>query len=84
MERELTASQDLGRGRICGLASPCHPPSRETPMKKLLVLVGTTIGSMIGWWMGSGIGMMTSFMLSMVGFGVGMWVGARIARSVDV
>lgn len=53
-------------------------------MKKLLILLGTTVGSGIGWWLGDGFGIMTSFILSMVGFGVGMWFGARIARNYDV
>ena len=48
-------------------------------MKRLLVLVVSTIGSAIGWWLGARIGIMTAFMLSMVGLGVGIWAGARLA-----
>jgi|MGYP003334251932 hypothetical protein len=48
-------------------------------MKKLLVLVGSTVGSSVGWWLGANIGIMTAFMLSMVGLGFGMWGGARLA-----
>jgi hypothetical protein len=49
-------------------------------MTKLMVLIGTTVGSALGWWIGSFVGIMTAFMISMVGFGVGMWGGARLAR----
>lgn len=49
-------------------------------MKKLLVLVGTTLGSAVGWWLGADFGIMTAFILSMIGFGLGMWGGARLAR----
>jgi hypothetical protein len=49
-------------------------------MKKLLVLVGTTIGSAIGWWIGDHFGIMTAFILSMIGTGLGMYIGIRVAR----
>jgi hypothetical protein len=49
-------------------------------MKKLLVLVGTTVGGAIGWWIGDRVGIMTAFIMSMVGTGLGMYVGIRIAR----
>jgi len=49
-------------------------------MTKMLVLIGTTIGSGIGWWIGEQFGgMMTAFIVSMIGFGVGMWGGRRLA-----
>lgn len=53
-------------------------------MKKLVVLVTTTIGSTVGWWLGSSYGIMTAFILSMIGFGVGMFYGARFAKNLDV
>lgn len=49
-------------------------------MKKLLVLVYSTVGSAIGWWLGARVGIMTAFIISMVGLGVGMWLGARHAE----
>jgi hypothetical protein len=52
-------------------------------MKKLLVLVGSVLGSSIGWWLGTPAGLMTSFLLSMVGLGAGMWLGARLARHIE-
>ncbi len=49
-------------------------------MTKLLVLVGTTIGSSIGWWIGAPLGLMTAFIMSMVGFGFGMYAGTTLGR----
>jgi hypothetical protein len=48
-------------------------------VKKLLVLVVSTLGSAVGWWLGARIGIMSAFLSSMVGLGVGMWVGGRLA-----
>jgi hypothetical protein len=47
-------------------------------LKKLLVFIFTTIGGSIGWAAGSSI--MMSFMLSMVGTGLGMYVGFKMAE----
>jgi hypothetical protein len=49
-------------------------------MKRLLVLVGTTVGGALGWWIGDHAGIMTAFILSMIGTGLGMYIGSRIAR----
>lgn len=57
-----------------------HGRRGEVPLKKLLILTGTTLGSAIGWWLGADFGIMTAFIVSMVGFGVGMWGGARLAK----
>ena len=48
-------------------------------MKKLLMLVLSTIGSAAGWWLGARVGMMTAFIVSMIGVGVGIWCGAQLA-----
>lgn len=48
-------------------------------MRKLLGLVGATAGGWLGWAAGAPIGIMTAFLLSMVGTGVGLYVGYRIA-----
>lgn len=56
---------------------------RWTLMKKLFILIGTTIGSGIGWWLGQKIGIMTAFALSMVGTGLGMYYGIRFARDYE-
>ena len=46
-------------------------------MTRLLVVVCTTVLSAAGGALGARIGPMTAFLLSMVGFGVGMWYGRR-------
>ena len=48
-------------------------------MKKLLVMIVSTVTSAIGWWIGAKVGIMTAFIVSMVGLGVGIWGGARLA-----
>ncbi|MEO6528923.1 MAG: hypothetical protein ABIP93_20060 [Gemmatimonadaceae bacterium] len=53
-------------------------------MGKLLAFVGATVGSYAGWWLGSGAGIMTAFMLSMVGTGVGIYAGRRVAAHYEV
>jgi uncharacterized membrane protein YeaQ/YmgE (transglycosylase-associated protein family) len=45
----------------------------------LLGLVGATVGGGFGWWLGARHGIMTAFILSMVGTGVGLYIGKRIA-----
>ena len=49
-------------------------------MGKLLALVGTTIGSWLGWWLGARAGLMTAFICSMVGFGIGLYAARRITH----
>lgn len=49
-------------------------------MGKVLVFMGATVGGAIGWWLGDRVGLMTAFLLSAVGTGVGMYAGARFAR----
>jgi len=49
-------------------------------MEKLFVWIATTIVSAVGWWLGSMVGMTTAFVLSVVGFGVGMWLGRKVVR----
>ncbi len=49
-------------------------------MEKLLVALVSTAGSAAGWWLGAHLGIMTAFMLSIVGLGAGVWGGRRLAR----
>ena len=53
-------------------------------MKKLFAFVGATIGSYAGWALGAVFGTMTAFMLSIVGTGAGIYVGAKIAGQYEV
>lgn len=71
-EREVASA-----GRT--LALPADPSVHLTSMTKLIIFVGATVGSGIGWWLGDFVGMFTAFTLSMVGTGIGMYAGHRIA-----
>jgi uncharacterized membrane protein YeaQ/YmgE (transglycosylase-associated protein family) len=53
-------------------------------MGKLLGFVGATVGSYLGWWIGSSYGIMTAFIVSMVGTGVGIYAGRRVASHYEV
>jgi hypothetical protein len=49
-------------------------------MEKLFVIIGTTLGGALGWWLGSRIGLASAFLLSMVGTGLGLYLARRIVR----
>lgn len=53
-------------------------------MTKVIVMIVTTVTSGIGWWLGAKYGIMTAFVLSMVGFGIGMWYGKKLAQDLNV
>ena len=48
-------------------------------MSKLLALVGATFGGAVGWWLGARVGIVTAFLLSVVGTAAGVYAGRRIA-----
>ena len=50
-------------------------------MSRLIAFVAATIGSSIGWWLGSFVGFATAAMLSIVGMAVGLYVGRRLERT---
>jgi len=50
-------------------------------MRKILLIMITIIASWLGWWIGSYFGLMTAFILSMVGVGLGMYFGRRLIQS---
>jgi uncharacterized membrane protein YeaQ/YmgE (transglycosylase-associated protein family) len=52
-------------------------------MKKMLGFIGATVGGGIGWWAGAPVGTMTAFMLSIVGTGLGIYVGKRLADRME-
>ena len=52
-------------------------------MTKLLVMVVSTVASAAGWWLGAHVGIMTAFMLSMVGLGAGIWGGRQLAERLQ-
>jgi hypothetical protein len=57
---------------------PSH--SSLIDMLKLYSFIGATVGSYAGWALGSPLGFMTAFMVSMVGTGVGIYAGRRVAH----
>jgi hypothetical protein len=52
-------------------------------MSKLLMLVGSTVGSYAGWWLGAHAGFMTAFILITVVMGAGIYGGRRIAQNYE-
>ena len=52
-------------------------------MTKLFGFIGATVGGYLGWWVGAPAGVMTAFMVSMVGTGAGMYVGRRVASHYE-
>lgn len=46
-------------------------------MNRILYVFGTSAGGWIGWSLGSTVGFMTAFMLSVVGTAAGFWVARR-------
>ena len=52
-------------------------------MTKLIVMIVSTVFSAVGWWIGARVGIMTAFLVSMVGLGVGIFAGANLARRLQ-
>lgn len=52
-------------------------------MTKLFGYAGSVVGSTLGWWVGALFGTMTAFLLSIVGTGVGIYVGRLIAAEYE-
>lgn len=53
--------------------------ARGARVKRLLGLVGATVGSALGWWIGAHVGIMTAVIMSAIGTGVGLWAAVRLA-----
>lgn len=52
---------------------------QEVRLSTLLAWVAATLLGALGWWAGALEGMFTAFVLSMVGTGVGLYLGRRMA-----
>ena len=50
-------------------------------MKKLLIIVSISIGGWIGWWLGEHFGLMTAYLLSVVGGAAGLYIGRQVMRN---
>ena len=46
-------------------------------MKRLLDVIGMTVGGWLGWAIGARVSFFTAFMVSIVGTGVGLWATRR-------
>ena len=51
-------------------------------MSKLLTFLGATLGGAIGWWLGARVGIMTAFIMSMLGTGAGIYAGRWLAGAI--
>ncbi len=49
-------------------------------MKRLVDMIGMTVGGWVGWAIGARVSLFTAFMVGVVGTGVGMYVGRRAAH----
>lgn len=49
-------------------------------MLKFYSFIGATVGSYAGWLLGATIGFTTAFMISMVGTGLGIYAGLKVAK----
>lgn len=48
-------------------------------MSKLFTLLGATIGGWLSWYAGAMVSITLAFLLSIIGTGVGMYIGRRLA-----
>ena len=51
-------------------------------MKRLLDLVGLSIGGWLGWMLGAWVSIFTAFLLSMVGTGFGLYLARKLTRGL--
>jgi hypothetical protein len=49
-------------------------------MQKIATIGGATVGGWVGWWLGSQVGLITGYFLSVVGTGFGIYAGRRWLR----
>lgn len=49
-------------------------------MNKLFALIGATLGGWTGWWLGEQVGLMTAFMLSIIGSAGGIYFARRYVK----
>ena len=52
-------------------------------MQKILWIVGSTIGSSVGWWLGSYFGMTGSFIVSTIGMAAGTYYGFQLGKKLN-
>ena len=57
-----------------------HEGVRLPCMGKVFSFIGAMIGGYAGWALGARIGFTTAFVISMLGTGIGIYYGRRLAR----
>jgi uncharacterized membrane protein YeaQ/YmgE (transglycosylase-associated protein family) len=57
--------------------------SPRESMNKILGFVGATVGGYAGWWLGAHVGIMTAFIVSIIGTALGVYAGRQIARNYE-
>ena len=53
----------------------------QLPMSDRLLV---TLGGWLGWWLGANVGLMTGFVLSMIGMGLSLYFAKRIVGIVSL
>ncbi|MEX0892171.1 MAG: hypothetical protein WEB88_08370 [Gemmatimonadota bacterium] len=48
-------------------------------MRKLFSLIGAMVGGWLGWYLGAPVSVFAAFVVSMLGTGVGLYLGNRLA-----
>lgn len=69
--------------RASAPASGSRRREARGPVTRTLMLVVSTAGGYIGWWLGEDVGLMTAFSLSSVGTLLGLWGGYRLAQWIE-
>jgi hypothetical protein len=49
-------------------------------MKGLFGWIGMSVGGAVGWWLGAYVGFMTAFFVSLLGTGIGLYAGRKLAQ----
>ena len=62
------------------LSVPSELQASKPIMTKLLISLSSFLLGSVGWYAGERFGIMTAFMLSIVGTGIGIYVGRRLAQ----
>jgi len=52
-------------------------------LKPLVLYICISVGSAIGWYCGSPGGLMGSYLVSVLGASIGLFIGRRLQRTID-